>query len=208
MNKNRFTPVAAALAAAAMTLAACGTTGGDPLAAPRSSIPASPSSTAPSNAADAADADRAARARAGLPNSGGLTLEDAETAARRGLPVVFGAGGRDCAWVRLPDGSLWALHSTLTRTGSATLARDLGTEAAWRADPDFEPGRCTPAEGIPTADDPAQPEPYRWVGAYDTVFLRWHGKTFIIPGTVSVGLALKAIASEIIPGVDGVQAPN
>ncbi|BDD80280.1 hypothetical protein TPB0596_00430 [Tsukamurella pulmonis] len=188
-------------------MTACGTnTAGEPTAAP-SSASAAPSTSTFANSADEADADRAARARAGLPNSGGITLEDAQAAANRGVPFVFGAGGTGCAWLRLPDGSLYALHDTAARTGSSALVRDRGTEAAFRADPDYEPGRCRPAEGIPTADDPTQPAPYRWVGAYGNTYLRWHGQTFIIPGTVGPGLALRPITSEVIPGVDGVPIP-
>ncbi|MBS4102937.1 hypothetical protein [Tsukamurella paurometabola] len=205
MDKNKLIPVAAALAAATILTACDTTTSGEPVATPSTPASAAPSSTTFANAADAADADRAARARAGLPNSGSLTLEDAETAVRRGLPFVFGAG-RGCAWVRLPDGSLWALHDN--RSGSPALTRDVGTEAAWRADPDFEPGRCEPAEGIPTADDPAQPEPYRWTADYGNQYLRWHGQVYILPGTVSAGLALTPIVGETIPGVNGVPIPN
>ncbi len=189
MDKNKLIPVAAALAAATILTACDTTTSGEPVATPSTPASAAPSSTTFANAADAADADRAARARAGLPNSGGLTLEDAETAARRGLPFVFGMG--TCSWLRLPDTSLWALHDTTARTGNAALVRDHGIEAAWKSDPDYEPGRCRAATGIPTADDPGEPEPYRWTGAYDTTFLRWNGKVFIVPGTVGVGLALK-----------------
>ncbi len=188
MNNNRF--ISAALAAT-LTLTACGTnTAGEPVATPSSSSTA-PSSTAPVSAADPVDADRAARARAGLPNSGGLTLEDAEAARHAGLPFVFGTG-RGCAWVRLsPDGALYALHDN--GTGSSRLTRDRGTEAAFRADPDFEPGACRAATDIPTADDPAAEEPYRWTADYGNTMLRWGGQTFILPGTVSVGLALKPI---------------
>ncbi|BDD80706.1 hypothetical protein TPB0596_04690 [Tsukamurella pulmonis] len=183
MNKNRFLGTVA-LAATILT-AACTTTG-EPVAAPSPSIPASPSSTAPASAADAVDAGRAAAARLGLPYLG-LDAGSVEAAAAKGLPYLFGAG-LNCGWIRLPDGSLYALHNN--RTGSAHLVRDRGIEAAWKADPDFEPGACTPAEGIPTSDDPAAPEPYRWVGAYDTRFLRWHGRVFILPGTVGPGPGL------------------
>lgn len=209
--KHTFIP--AALAAVALTLTACDTTtSGEPAATPSSSSTApSSSSTAPSsttfaNAADAVDAGRAAAARLGLPYLG-TDVENAQAAAKDGRPYVFGAGGTGCAWLRLPSGSLYALHSTLVRTGNAALVRDVGTEAAWRADPDFEPGRCEPAEGIPTADDPSAAEPFRWIGAYGNTYLRWGGRTYIIPGTVGVGLALKPITSEVIPGVDGVPIP-
>ncbi|MBS4102869.1 hypothetical protein [Tsukamurella paurometabola] len=183
----KHTFIYASLAAALTLTAACGTsTGGEPAAAPS---PASPSSTAPVSAADQTDAGRAAAARLGLPYLG-TDVEDAQAAAAAGHPYVFGAG-LNCAWLRLPDGSLWALHDTTVRTGSSALVRDRGTEAAWRADPDYEPGTCRPAEGIPTADDPTQPEPYRWVGAFDTTFLRWGGQVYILPGTVGPGLALR-----------------
>ncbi|MFD9829005.1 hypothetical protein ACFWXB_16155 [Tsukamurella tyrosinosolvens] len=201
MTKNRF--IYASLAAALTLTAACGT-GGEPVAAPSSSSTA-PSSTAPVSAADQTDAGRAAAGRLGLPYLG-TDVGTVEAAAKVGHPYVFGAG-RGCAWLRLPDGSLWAIHDTTARTGNAALVRDRGTEAAWKADPDFEPGTCRPAEGIPTADDATQPEPYRWVGSYGNVFLRWGGRTYIIPGTVGVGLALKPITSEVIPGVDGVPIP-
>lgn len=202
MDKNKLIPVAAALAAGILTTA-CSTTG-EPTATPSPSIPASPSST--TSAADAVDAGRAAAARLGVPYLG-LDAGTVEAAAKDGKPYVFGAGGRDCAWLRLsPDGALYALHEN--GTGSSRLTRDRGVEAAWRADPDFEPGRCSPAQGIPTADDPAAPEPYRWVGAYGNVFLRWGGRTYIIPGTVGVGLALTPVAGETIPGVNGVPIPN
>lgn len=200
MNK-KYIALAAGIA---VSLTACGTNTAEPTAAPSSPASTAPSSTTFANAADAADADRAARARAGLPNSGGITLEDAEAARHAGLPFVFGTGA-NCAWVRLPDGSLYALHDN--RTGSPTLVRDRGTEAAWRADPDFEPGACRPAQGIPTVDDPSAPEPYRWTADYGNTYLRWHGKTFILPGTVSVGLALTPNAGETIPGVNGVPIP-
>ncbi|QIP37997.1 hypothetical protein G9444_0753 [Rhodococcus erythropolis] len=204
MNK-KYNLIYTSLAAVILT-AACTTTG-EPVAAPSPSIPASPSSTAPANAADAADADRAAASRLGLPYLG-TDLGTVEGAAKDGKPYVFGAGGTGCAWLRLPDGSLYALHDTTARTGSSALVRDVGTEAAWRADPDYEPGRCEPAEGIPTADDPAQPEPYRWTADYGNQYLRWGGRTYIIPGTVGVGLALTPIAGETIPGVNGVPIPN
>lgn len=200
---NKLLPIALA-AGISVSLTACNTsTGGEPTATPSSS--AAPSTTTFANAADAADADHAARARAGLPNSGGITLEDAEAARHAGRPFVFGTG-RGCAWVRLsPDGALYALHDN--GTGSSRLTRDRGTEAAWRADPDFEPGTCRPAKGIPTADDPAAPDPFRWTGSYGSTFLRWDGKVFILPGTISVGLALRPIAGETIPGVNGVPIP-
>lgn len=188
----KHTLIYASLAAAVTLTAACGT-GGEPVAAPSSSSTA-PSSTAPVSAADQTDAGRAAAGRLGLPYLG-TDVGTVEAAAKVGRPYVFGTG-RGCAWLRLPDdGSLWALHSTLVRTGSAALVRDRGTEAAWKADPDFEPGTCRPAEGIPTADDATQPEPFRWIGAYDTTFLRWGGKVFILPGTVGVGLALRPISN-------------
>ncbi|KXO98951.1 hypothetical protein [Tsukamurella pseudospumae] len=192
----------ATLAAVALTLTACGTTAGEPVAA-RSSSPTAPSSTAPANA-DQADAGRAAAARLGLPYLG-TDVGTVEGAAKDGKPYVFGTG-RGCAWVRLsPDGALYALHDN--GTGSSRLTRDRGTEAAWRADPDYEPGRCTPAEGIPTVDDPSAPEPFRWTADYGNTYVRWHGQVYILPGTVGVGLALTPIAGETIPGVNGVPIP-
>ncbi|KXP12494.1 hypothetical protein AXK57_19640 [Tsukamurella pulmonis] len=200
--KYNLIPAAAAFAAVAVSLTACGTTAGEPTATP---TPSASTTSTFASAADPVDAGRAAAARLGLPYLG-LDAGTVEAAAKDGKPYVFGAGGTGCAWLRLPDGSLWALHSTLARTGSAALVRDRGTEAAWRADPDYEPGACAPAEGVPTADDPAQPEPYRWVGAYGNVFLRWGGETFIIPGTVGPGLALRPIAG--VPMPPPAQTPN
>lgn len=187
MNTKKYS--VAAFAAAALTLAAC-TTSTDPVAAP-SSVSAAPTSTTFANAADQADADRAARARAALPNSGVLTLEDAAAAAAAGLPFVFGTG-LGCGWVRMPDGGLYALHDN--GTGSPALTRDHAAEAAWRADPDRDVPRCKPASGIPTADDPTAAQPYRWTADYGNQYLRWGGKVYILPCTVGVGLALTPVS--------------
>ncbi|SIN36412.1 hypothetical protein [Mycobacteroides abscessus] len=170
------------IALATLTLTACGATSGEATAPPSSPASASPSTTTPTSAADAA-------AAAGLPDTGSVVVAEAEAARRAGRPYVFGTG-RGCAWLRLsPDGGLYALHEN--GSGSARLVRDRGTEAAFRADPTYEPGACRAATDIPTADDATQPEPYRWIGAFDTTFLRWGGHVFIVPGTVQVGLALR-----------------
>lgn len=185
MTKQKYFIPAAALAVAALTLTACGTPT-ETVAASSTTVTTAP----PSSTTSATDAELAAAA--GLPDTGSVDVADAAAAAAAQRPFVFGTG-LDCGWLRLPDGSLWALHDTTARTGSSALARDVGTESAFRADPSYEPGRCQPATDIPTVDDPTAPEPYRWTADYGNTYVRWHGKTFIVPGTVYAGMALTPI---------------
>ncbi|WP_435594680.1 hypothetical protein [Tsukamurella tyrosinosolvens] len=208
---NRFIPVAAL--AAALILAACGTTA-EPTAAPSSSA-AAPAGSAVQEyrTAQAEEAKQEMRLHvaAALPHD--VDRRYAEAASKDGVPFTF-TYGEGCSLVRLPDKSLWSLN----RDGGS-LTRDLAAEerfGSWPGAGSGEGRPCPAAAGIPTADDPSQSGPYRWT---ERGFqrLRINGAIYAVPAEIPVtGTVLRYAVvhgpaptlGEVVPGVDGAPIPT
>lgn len=164
-----LTAVAAALAA--VTVAGCTPAAPSQTPPTFSTLPA-PDSAQPRSAVDrylTAQADARYRgwklnAAAGLPMNADRGL--AEAAAEDGAPfaVSYHSWPKTCAWIRMPDASLWSLNG-----GSAALIRDTVAEAYLRrgnlGEPPICEGGTTTTERFDAGAETAALKagaPYRW----------------------------------------------
>ncbi|NOP95120.1 hypothetical protein [Mycolicibacterium fortuitum] len=179
MNTKKYiAPVGvAALAVATMLTTACGT--------PTETNAASSSTSAASNNSAVREL-RLARAEEGkrelrlsvaaaIPHT--VDREYAAAAASDAVPFIFSYGG--CAWMRMPDKSLYNLHGA-----GGSLTRDTAAEKEFGSWPGAgEPRVCEPATGIPDADDPSVTTPYRWI-YHGRVAIRVNGKHHELPDQI------------------------
>ncbi|SKE70784.1 Uncharacterised protein [Mycobacteroides abscessus subsp. massiliense] len=205
MNKNIG---AVALAAITLATTAC-TPPAESISAPSSSVAAAPSSSAVHEyrKARAEEAKREMRlhVESGIPHD--VDRRYAEAASKDGVPFAF-TYGEGCSWVRLPDKTLWPLHAA-----GGPLTRDTAAEqrfGSWPGAGVSESRPCPAAVGIPVADDPSSPGPYRWVEERGFQRLRWNGAVYAVPaeippaGTVLRDAVVHGPAptlGEVVPGV-------
>ncbi|MBE5488538.1 hypothetical protein E3G71_001039 [Mycobacteroides abscessus] len=209
MNTKKYS-VAALAVVAALTLAttAC-TPATEPVAAPSSSaVPSTGSAVHEYRKAKSEEEKKEMRLHvaAALPHD--VDRGYAKAAELDGVPFAF-TYGRGCAFVRLPDRSLWSLNGA-----GGALTRDTAAEKEFGSWPGANPGEgrpCQPTVGIPAADDPATPGPFRWTeGGHQR--LRVNGVVYAVPveipesGTVLRDAVIHRPAptlGEVVPG-----APN
>lgn len=197
---------AVVIAAAAILTTACGTTT-EPVAAPSSSaVPSTGSAVQEYRRAQSEEGKRELRLHvaAALPQA--VDRGYAEAASKDGVPFAF-TYGQGCAFFRLPDKSLWSLHST-----GGLLTRDVAAEqrfGSWPGAGASDGHPCQRTSGIPTADDPSTPGPFRWTeGGHQR--LRVNGVVYAVPvdipatGTVLRDAVIHGPAptlGEVVPGV-------
>lgn len=204
MNKKILIPAALAAAAITFVTTACGTP------TETSSAPSSTGAAANNSAvrelrlARAEEGKRELRlsVAAAIPHT--VDREYAAAAASDAVPFIFSYGG--CAWMRMPDKSLYNLHGA-----GGSLTRDTAAEKEFGSWPGAgEPRVCEPAVGIPTADDPSSPGPYRWVEERGFQRLRWNGAVYAVPAEIPpAGTVLRDAVDhgpaptlgEVVPGV-------
>lgn len=156
----------AALAMATVAVAGCTPAAPNPTPPAFSTLPASGSAV--SQVLRDRDLDsRAQLDRAGrLAVAGGVDLQLAEAAAQDHVPFAFAYDdiGGGCAWLRLPDASLWGLHA-----GGGALTRDTTREEFFRRTPGAAMALGCKQEPVPVGYDSAvadtaaaQGRPYRW----------------------------------------------
>ncbi|QZH66712.1 hypothetical protein [Mycolicibacterium farcinogenes] len=184
MNTKKHNALAAVVAAATITLAACGTNTAEPAAAPSSS--ASPYDELEVKKAEMKVAERDLDMHGVLALPANVDRVAAEDAARQALPFAFTY--RDgCRYLRTWDAGLWPLYRG---EGALTRARD--DEEWFRLHPGAASDRtCHQLANVPTADDPTVTTPYRWrQGSRDLV--RVQGVVFVIPDAIPErGVALR-----------------
>ncbi|SLH42727.1 Uncharacterised protein [Mycobacteroides abscessus subsp. massiliense] len=205
-KKHHLIPAGvAALAAATMLTTACGTAT-EPTATPSSSASASPNHSAVRDLrlARAEEGKRELRLNvaAAIPHT--VDREYAAAAASDGTPFIFSYGG--CAWMRMPDKSLYNLHGA-----GGSLTRDTAAEREFGSWPGSgERHVCEPATGIPDADNPSVTAPYRWIGERGFQRLRVNGSVYALPGEIpEAGTVLREAVDhgpaptngEVVPGV-------
>ncbi|CPR70136.1 hypothetical protein [Mycobacteroides abscessus] len=155
----------AALAVATAAVAGCTPVAPTPPAA-FSTLPA-PASAVSQVLRDRDLNSRAQLDRAGqLAVAGGVDLQLAEAAAADHVPFVFAYDdvGGGCAWLRLPDASLWGLHG-----GGGALTRDTAREEFFRRTPAAAMALGCEQEAVPIGYDAEAADaaaragsPYRW----------------------------------------------
>lgn len=208
---------AAALAAAVTVAFTACAPSTEPPSAPSSTASASPSSDSAVREYRRAQAEEWKRemrlhVAAALPHD--VDRRYAEAAVADRVPFAFTYGGEGCTWVRLPDKSLWSLHSS-----GGLLTRDTAAEkefGSWPGAGSGEGRSCPAAVGIPAADAPSRSGPYRWIeGGFQR--LRINGAIYAVPaeipetGTVLRDAVIHGPAptlGETVPGVDGAPIPT
>lgn len=188
MNTKKYSAAALA-AAAALTLAGCGTPT-EPASAPPS-VSATPSGSE-SFREQSREGMRRLEHNGELGIPGPVISQLAEVAVQDQTPLAF-SWGEGCSWIRTPnDGALWSLHS-----GGGALVRDEKQLAWFRANPGALVAKeCEqPAESLPTQPDPTVSTPFRWRdGATTKVTI--NGRAYALPPLISErGAVLVAEAS-------------
>ncbi len=176
MNTKKYVAPIALAAALTLTLTACGTT--ETSSAPSSTGAASNSAVRELRLARAEEGKRELRlsVAAAIPHT--VDREYAAAAASDRTPFIF-SYGTGCAWMRMPDKSLWSLNGA-----GGALTRDVAAEKEFGSWPGAGERRvCEPATGIPDADDPSVTAPYRWID-HGRVAIRVNGKHHELPDQI------------------------
>lgn len=178
MNMKKNSTIGAiALAAVTVALTAC---------SPPTETSSAPSSTGAASNNSAVRELRLARAEEGkrelrlsvaaaIPHT--VDREYAAAAASDAVPFIFSYG--TCAWLRMPDRSLYSLNGT-----GGSLTRDVAAEKEFGSWPGAGDRRaCQPATGIPDADDPSVMTPYRWTDR-SRIAVRVNGTHYELPDQI------------------------